>query len=78
MLHRGGQGVCDAGDIAAELAGAVGFPLSDGAAADVAGSGQLVLRHAAGETEGADAKADGFGLGWFGWFGHGDSLRHKD
>jgi hypothetical protein len=55
---------------ASEMAGAVGFPLGDGAAADVAGGGELELGEAAGAAEFADARADGRGGGV-----HGGSMR---
>ncbi len=61
MFDGGAEGIGDSGDVAAELAGAVGFPLGDGAAADVAGGGEIILCHAAGAAEGADACADGGG-----------------
>ncbi len=48
----------DARDVAAELAGAIGLPLGDGAAADIAGGGELILGESAGEPAGADSGAD--------------------
>ena len=66
MFDRGAEGVGDAADVFAELAGAVGFPLGDGAAADVAGGGELVLREAVGAAEFFDAGADRVGLGFHG------------
>jgi hypothetical protein len=70
MFDRDAEGVGDAADVFAELAGAVGFPLGDGAAADVAGGGELELGEAAGAAEFADARADGRGGGV-----HGGSMR---
>ncbi len=69
MFDGGAEGIGDAGDVAAQLAGTVGFPLGDGAAADVAGGGELILSHAAGAAEGADSGADGGGD-----FAHGRSV----
>ncbi len=67
MFDGGTEGIGDSGDVAAELAGAVGFPLGDGAAADIAGGGEIILSHAAGAAQGADSGADGGGD-----FAHGD------
>ena len=62
MLDGAAESVGDSADVLAELAGAVGFPLGDGAAADVAGGGKVLLGEAAGAAEFADAGADGVGL----------------
>ena len=62
MFDRRIERCGDAGDVLTELAGPVGFPLCDGAAADAAGDSQGVLREAAGAAESTDAGADRFGL----------------
>ena len=41
VLDRYLERFCDAGDVAAKLTGAIGFPLSHGAAAYVTGRGEL-------------------------------------
>jgi hypothetical protein len=73
-LDRRVESFGDPGDVAAQLAGTVGFPLSDGTAADAAGGGQAILGHVALLAQGADALADGLtriGLG-----GDGTRLFH--
>ncbi len=57
--NGGGECGGDAADIAAQLAGAVGFPLRDRASADLAEGGELILGEAPGLAELADAAADG-------------------
>jgi hypothetical protein len=74
VFDGGGQCVGDAGYVAAQLAGAIGFPLGDGAAANVAGDGQLILRHPSIEAEGADSGADCFWCRRAGLFWHGAIL----
>ncbi len=54
------EGGGDDGDIFAQLAGPIGFPLGDCAAADAAGHGELILGDGAIVAQGADAGADGF------------------
>ncbi len=61
MLDGAAEGVGDSADVFAELAGAVGFPLGDGATADIAGGGEFELREAAGAAEFTNAQADGGG-----------------
>ncbi len=59
VLDGAAEGVGDAADVVAQLAGAVGFPLGYGAAAYFAGGGELILGEAAGAPQLADAHADG-------------------
>ncbi len=70
MLDGAAEGVGDSADVFAELAGAVGFPLGDGATADIAGGGEFELREAAGAAEFTNAQADGGGA-----IVHGASMR---
>lgn len=62
VLDGGVEGFGDPGDVAAQLAGAVGFPLGDGTATDAAGGGEVILGEATGASESADAAADGGGF----------------
>lgn len=62
VFDRDVQRFGDSGDVTAELAGAVGLPLGDGAAGDATGQSEVVLCEAAGAAEGADAGADRFWL----------------
>ncbi len=64
VLDGAAEGVGDAADIFAELAGAVGFPLRDCAAADIAGGGEGILGEASRAPELAYAGADGGGGGF--------------
>ncbi len=57
VFHRRAQRGGDAGDVTAELAGAVRLPLGDRAAADAARCGQFVLCEAPGAPERAYACA---------------------
>ena len=74
-FHRGAEGAGDAGEVAAQLAGAIGFPLGDGAAADIELGGQLILGKATGEAQAAYAGADCFGRGGRGGVWHDPILR---
>ena len=60
MLDGGVQRVRDAGDVAAELAGAVRLPLCDRTSADAACGREIILGEAAGAAKGAYACADGW------------------
>ncbi len=60
IFDRGAEGVRDATDIAAQLAGAVGLPLGDGASADITSGCQFILGETACAAESADACADGW------------------
>ncbi len=58
IFDRGAERIRDAADVAAELAGAIGFPLSDGAAADLAGRGQLILSEATCAAQSTDPRTN--------------------
>ncbi len=58
VFNRSAKGIGNAADVAAELAGAIGLPLSDGAAADLAGGCKFILSEAPGAPQGTDAGAD--------------------
>jgi len=68
MFDRGAERIGDAADVATELAGTIGLPLGNGAAADLAGGREFILREAPGAAQGANAGADG----WLMF--HGDSM----
>ena len=59
MLDRGIERGRDPRDIAAELTRPVCFPLSNGAAADLACDCKLILSQAAGAAQSPDTRADG-------------------
>lgn len=68
--RAGAEEAGDARQVAADLAGAAGLPLGDGAPGDADGARQLVLGEALGEAGGADAGAE-LG-GW--WIGHANDI----